>query len=64
MVIQRGRRRRKHRKRTLWGTLRMFASRERSWGRFSASLNVEVLFDADIPLSCVAQNSDDIFPWS
>src|SRR5688500_3384974 len=38
-VRQRGRRRRKNRKRTLWGTLRIFSSREQSWRHFSASLH-------------------------
>ena len=35
--VQQGRRRRKHRRRTLRGTLRMFSSRERSWRPFSAA---------------------------
>jgi hypothetical protein len=36
MTAQRGRRRSSHRRRTLWGTLRMAASREQSWRSFSA----------------------------
>ncbi len=35
MAVQQDRRRRKHRRRTLWGTLRMLSRRERSWRTFS-----------------------------
>jgi len=36
-TVQQGRSRRKHRRRSLWATLRMLSRRERRWRAFSAS---------------------------
>src|SRR6185295_15211456 len=36
-AVQQGRSRRKHRRRSLWATLRMLSRRERRWRTFSAS---------------------------
>jgi len=36
-IVQQGRRRSKNRRRTLWGTLRILASRERRWRAFSTA---------------------------
>ena len=43
MGIQQGRRCSHRRRRTLWGTLRMVAIRERSWAPFSASCYASAL---------------------
>ena len=43
-IFQQGRRRRKNRRRTLWGTLRIVSTRERSGKYFSAAYFIDRIF--------------------
>ncbi len=48
-TVQQGRSRRKHRRRSLWATLRMLSRRERSWRFFSASRGLRAFLPGPHP---------------